>query len=105
MNLFQIFNKFLIAFYENNNKFPLTKEILNQTKLNFSSGNPNNFYILTSSTITSKCTVAKNLCKLCKQGFLSTRFSHPTLTKFISCRYLIPSDWKQIKYMKEILSL
>ena len=30
MNFFQIFNYFLIAFYENNSKFPLTKEIFNQ---------------------------------------------------------------------------
>ena len=28
-----------------------------QTKLNFSSSNPNNFYILTSNTITDKCTI------------------------------------------------
>ena len=54
-----------------------------QTKLNFSSSNTKNFYVLTSKTITDKCNVAKDLRKLCQQGFLSTRFPLPTLTKLI----------------------
>ena len=54
----------MVAFYENN-KF-LLKEILNQpilpsqTKLNFSSSNPNNFCILTFIIITDKCTLVRD---------------------------------------------
>ena len=37
------------------------------------------------------------LCEIFKQGFFPIRLSLPTLTEliFISCRYLIPIDWKQ----------
>ena len=61
----------LSCFYEND-KFPLIKKILNkpQTKLNFSSSNPNNFYILITNTITDKCTLVRDLCKLFQQGSL-----------------------------------
>ena len=62
--------------------------------------------MFTSNTITDKCAVAKDFRKLHQQGFLSTKFSLPTLAKLIiSCRYLIPNDWKQIKYMNETMSL
>ena len=71
---FLTFDYCLVVFYQNNKKFPLTKEILNQpiylnltTKLNFSSSNPNIFYIVTSSTITDKCTLVRDLCKLFQQ--------------------------------------
>ena len=64
----------LVAFYKNNKKLPLTKNILNQpiffnlkTKLNLSPYNPKSFYILTSSTITDKCTLVRDLCKLFQQ--------------------------------------
>ena len=73
---------------KHNNKFPLTKEILNQsfffephTNLNFSSSNPNNFHILTSNTITDKCTLVRGLCKIFPQGFLPTRSPLPTLSE------------------------
>ena len=38
------------------------------------------------------------LCEIFKQGFLPIRLSLPTLTEliFMSCRYLIPIDWKQV---------
>ena len=62
--------------------------------------------MLTSNTITDKCTVAKDLHKLCQQGFPSTRLPLPTLAKrIISFRYLISNDWKQIKYMNETISV
>ena len=37
--------------------------------------------MLTSNSITDKCAVAKDFCKLRQQGFLSTRFPLPTLAK------------------------
>ena len=62
--------------------------------------------MLISNTTTDKCTVAKDIRKLRQQGFLSTRFSLLTLAKLIiSFTYLIPNDWKQIKYMNETISL
>ena len=68
-----------------------------QTKLN--SSNHNNFYILTSNTITDKCTLVKDL----RVNFFNRVFFSPlagflsepwrNLYMFISCRYLIPNDW------------
>ena len=91
--------------FENNKNLNLTKEVLNQpiffepqTKLNFDSNNPKSLYIVTSNTITDKCILIRDRCKLFQQGFfLSTRFPLPTLTEliFILHRYLIPNDWKQ----------
>ena len=43
-----------------------------QTKLNYSSSNPNNFYILVSNTITDKCTLLNTFVKT-----FSTRFAPP----------------------------
>ena len=61
--------------------------------------------MLTSNTVTDKCTVAKDLRKLRQQGFLSTRLPLPTLAKLIiSFRYLLSNDWKQIKYINETIS-
>ena len=50
-----------------------------------------NFISIYFITITEKCTLLRDLCKLSQQGSL-------TLTEliFISCKYLIPNDWKQI---------
>ena len=45
-----------------------------KTKLNFSSSNPNNFCIVPSNTITDKCTLVRDLCKLFQQGLLPARF-------------------------------
>ena len=70
-----------------------------QTKLIFSSSNPNNFYVLTFYTITDKCTLVRELCELFQQGFLSyTRLPLPIRKERVLklCRYLIPNDWKQI---------
>ena len=40
-----------------------------------------------------------------QQGFLSTRFPFSNLTEliFISCRFLIPNDWKQISISMRLL--
>ena len=98
------------AFYENTNKFPLTKVVSltsaffeTKTKLNFRSSNANNFYILTSNTIIDKC-----FLETFEDFFnrVSTRFPLPTLTELIlvSCRYLIPKDWKQTTIWMRLLS-
>ena len=68
------------AFYEDNKYFPLTKGTLNQpiflepqTKPNFSSSNRKSLCIVTSNTITDKCILVRDLCKLFQlfQGFSS----------------------------------
>ena len=81
---------FMKIIIRHNNKFPLTNEILKsifffqpQTNLKFISSNPNNFYILTSNTITDKCTSVRGLCKLFQQSFLPTRSPLPTLSELI----------------------
>ena len=38
-----------------------------QAKLNFSSSNPNRFYIVKSNTITDKCTLVRDLYELFQQ--------------------------------------
>ena len=95
----------MVAFYEDIIKFLLTTDFFNQfiffepqTKLNFSLNNPNNFYILTSNTITDKFTSVRDLRKLFRRGLFSTRFPLTTLTEFIfiSCWYSILNDCKQI---------
>ena len=78
-----------------------------QTKLNFSSSNPNNFYILTSHTIADKCTLVKYLRVTIYRafsyppGFLSQPWQN--LYIFISCRYLIPNYWKEISIWMRLL--
>ena len=87
MKFFKHLINAFVVFYEINT-FSLTKELLNQpifepqTKLNFSSSNPNNFYVLTSNTITDKYTLVRDFRKLFQQGFLlAARFSLAILTK------------------------
>ena len=76
-----------------NNKFPLTKEILNETvflilKQNSTLAQPDKLYILPCNTITSKCTSIRDILKFFLPDFLSyTRFPLPTLAGLtsISC--------------------
>ena len=72
-----------------------------QTNLNSSSSNSNSFYILRSNTIADKCTLVKDL----RVNFFNSVSSSPpsflsqpwrNLYIFISWRYFIPNDWKQI---------
>ena len=99
----------MVVFYEND-EFSLTKEIFNQpmfltsnqTQLN--SINPNNSYILTSNTITEKYVLVRYFSKIFNRVYSSppSFLSQPSQTLyilihsyiFISCRLLIPNNWK-----------
>ena len=92
--VFQAFDSCLVAFYENNNKSSLKRSLTNlvfqpETKLNFSSNNPNNFYILTSSTIIDKCTIVRDLCKLFQQDYLPTNVSSSSPDRTYTYSYYV----------------
>ena len=79
-----------------------------QTNLNSSSSNSNSFYILRSNTIADKCTLVKDL----RVNFFNSVSSSPSsflsqpwrnLYIFISWRYFIPNDWKQIYIWMRLL--
>ena len=108
----------MVIFYENNIKFPLTKEIVKDFQpfiWNLTETLALALAILKIFTFSLNshiqyypcylCYLVRDLRKLFQQGFPSIRFSLSTLTKIIitSFRYLFSNDWKQISITIRLL--